>query len=105
MQKEWRIAPENASSREIPDTFLQSNRYQGLGISLFEIAPYLAISFGGYEYLKERLPRNQVDPAASGSRPSGLPGYELRLIFYRLFYRILPCFWGLILGLLFWQRR
>ena len=26
-------------------------------MSLLEIMPYLAISFGGYEYLKERLPR------------------------------------------------
>jgi len=29
--------------------------YRGLGISLVEIGPYLAISFGGYEYLKSRF--------------------------------------------------
>jgi solute carrier family 25 (adenine nucleotide translocator) protein 4/5/6/31 len=33
--------------------------YQGLGLSLMEIMPYLAISFGGYEYLKSELQPNQ----------------------------------------------
>ena len=33
-------------------------------MSLLEIMPYLAISFGGYEYLKERLPRADDDGGA-----------------------------------------
>eukprot|EP01043_Picozoa_sp_COSAG02_P022637 COSAG02_NODE_1182_length_14021_cov_4.502442_11_plen_326_part_00 len=46
-----------SSARRIVQAQGVSGLYQGIGISLFEIAPYLAISFGGYEYLKERLPR------------------------------------------------
>lgn len=45
-----------ASGRRVVQTQGVRGLYQGIGISLFEIAPYLAISFGGYEYLKERLP-------------------------------------------------
>lgn len=67
-----------AAARDIVKTQGIRGLYQGLGISLFEIAPYLAISFGGYAYLKERLPSANVSPssgdgsrAAAGSR---LPG-------------------------------
>jgi hypothetical protein len=51
--------------------------YQGIGISLFEIAPYLAISFGGYEYLKERLP--QPSPSSSSTAEGGGIGGRVTL--------------------------
>ena len=57
-----------SSARRIVQTQGVAGLYQGIGISLFEIAPYLAISFGGYEYLKERLPR----PAESGQQGGGV---------------------------------
>ncbi len=38
----------------------------GAGISLVEIAPYIAISFGGYEILKTYLPENPGPVAKLG---------------------------------------
>ena len=55
-----------SSARRIVQTQGPSGLYQGIGISLFEIAPYLAISFGGYEYLKARLPRPAGSDAEGG---------------------------------------
>ena len=59
-----------SSARRIVQAQGVGGLYQGLGISLLEIAPYLAISFGGYNYLKERLPR----PAGSDTAGEGGAG-------------------------------
>ena len=42
-------------------------------MSLLEIMPYLAISFGGYEYLKERLPRTDDGGAGRWSAVRAAP--------------------------------
>ena len=36
--------------------------YRGLLVSALEISPYLAISLGGYEYVKQRIPEDQSSP-------------------------------------------
>jgi len=38
--------------------------YRGLGVSLVEIMPYTALSFGGYEFWKSQLPQDEASMGA-----------------------------------------
>lgn len=38
--------------------------YRGLGVSMVEIMPYIALSFGGYEFLKSQLPQDKASTEA-----------------------------------------